>query len=578
MDKSSVEQVKSVSDIVAVISEYVQLKKKGRSFWGLCPFHAEKTPSFSVDPDRQSYKCFGCDRGGDVISFVMDKKGFSFAEAITELALKAGITIEPDKSQPSSDKKIFYDANKAAMAFFEQQLNSLKGEDARRYLSARGITENTIRSFHIGFAPDSWDSLTTYLKGRGIPQAAAEKAGLIAPRKSSGFYDRFRGRIIFPIIDLTAEVIGFGGRVMGEGEPKYLNTPESPIFEKKRVLYNLHSARNQIRQAGAVVVEGYMDVVSLANAGFPAAVATLGTALGEDHVRLLRRFTDDITLVYDGDSAGRNAMVRAMEPFLASDVIPKIVILPQGKDPDDIAREGIGLWNGLLSSAQDIWDLMFSESFSRHDPSKLRGQNAILKELAPMFARLHDNVLRDLLAQRLAVRLGVSTEVVSKRIRPEGDPVEPQGTSLSGGERDVLETTLTRLMLLDPVAVDIMRASHMTFEFQNKVFSRLFDYIMENEGGVLNDSDCPDEVRMTASRLMAQGEFPGDSKKALIDTVCRFMSLAFDEELRKIQGELNNAEKTQDRSRRNELQRHKQEVQLKKKNLRSHVMEVFEKR
>ena len=578
MDKSSVEQIKTLSDIVAVISEYVQLKKKGRSFWGLCPFHSEKTPSFSVDPDKQIYKCFGCDRGGDVITFVMDKKGFSFAEAITELALKAGITLEPDKRQPSSDKKIYYEANKAAMTFFEQQLNSIKGEDARGYLSGRGITENTIRSFHIGFAPDSWDSLTTFLQHRGIPQAAAEKAGLIAPRKGSGFYDRFRGRVIFPIIDLSGEVIGFGGRIIGEGEPKYLNTPESPIFEKKRVLYNLHSVRNQIRQGGAVVVEGYMDVVSLANAGFTAAVATLGTALGEDHVRLLRRFTDDITLVFDGDSAGRNAMVRAIEPFLASDVIPRIVILPQGKDPDDIAREGISLWNGLLSSAQDIWDLMFFESFSRHDPSKLRGQNAILKELAPMFARLHDNLLRDLLAQRLAVKLGISTEVVSKRIRPEGNAAEQHGTSHSGGERDTLEATLTRLMLLDVRAVDIMRASHITFEFQNKVFARLFDYILENDGSVLNDSDCPDEVRMTASRLMAQGEFPGDAKKALIDTVCRFMSLAFDEELRKIQGELNNAEKAQDRNKLNELQRHKQQMQLKKMNLRSHVMEVFEKR
>jgi len=578
MDKSSVEQIKTLSDIVAVISEYVQLKKKGKSFWGLCPFHSEKTPSFSVDPDKQIYKCFGCDRGGDVITFVMDKKGFSFAEAITELALKAGIKLEPDKRQPSSDKKIYYEANKAAMTFFEQQLTSIKGEDARGYLSGRGITENTIRSFHIGFAPDSWDSLTTFLQRRGIPQAAAEKAGLIAPRKGSGFYDRFRGRVIFPIIDLSGEVIGFGGRIIGEGEPKYLNTPESPIFEKKRVLYNLHSVRNQIRQGGAVVVEGYMDVVSLANAGFTAAVATLGTALGEDHVRLLRRFTDDITLVFDGDSAGRNAMVRAIEPFLASDVIPRIVILPQGKDPDDIAREGISLWNGLLSSAQDIWDLMFFESFSRHDPSKLRGQNAILKELAPMFARLHDNLLRDLLAQRLAVKLGISTEVVSKRIRPEGNAAEQHGTSHSGGERDTLEATLTRLMLLDSRAVDIMRASHITFEFQNKVFARLFDYILENDGSVLNDSDCPDEVRMTASRLMAQGEFPGDAKKALIDTVCRFMSLAFDEELRKIQGELNNAEKAQDRNKRNELQRHKQQIQLKKMNLRSHVMEVFEKR
>ncbi|HVN72900.1 MAG TPA: DNA primase, partial [Desulfomonilia bacterium] len=360
MDKSQVERVKTASDIVAVISEYVHLKKKGKSFWGLCPFHSEKTPSFHVDPDKQIYKCFGCDRGGDVITFVMDKKGLSFAEATAELALKAGITLEADnKKQPASEKKVYYDANKAAMAFFEQQLASSKGEAARTYLSGRGISGDTIKAFRLGFAPDTWDSLAAYLRSKGIPQAAAEKAGLIAPRKTGGFYDRFRGRIMFPIIDLTGEVIGFGGRIISEGEPKYLNTPESPIFEKKRVLFNLHAARNLIRQGGAVVVEGYMDVISLANAGFTASVATLGTALGEDHVRLLRRFTDDITLVFDGDSAGRNAMVRALEPFLESDVIPKVVILPQGKDPDDVAREGMDLWQGFLASAQDIWELMF---------------------------------------------------------------------------------------------------------------------------------------------------------------------------------------------------------------------------
>jgi DNA primase len=578
MDKSQVERVKTGSDIVAVVSEYVHLNKKGKSFWGLCPFHSEKTPSFHVDPDKQIFRCFGCNKGGDVFSFVMEKKGLSFAEALTELALKAGITLEKEKRQSSSEKKIYYDANRAAMAFFEQQLASSRGEDARRYLSGRGITEETIRIFHIGFAPDSWDSLSTYLKGKGISHSAAEKAGLIAPRKSGGFYDRFRGRVMFPIIDLTGEVIGFGGRVMGGGEPKYLNTPESPIFEKKRVLYNLHASRNQVRQGGAVVVEGYMDVVSLANAGFSSAVATLGTALGEDHVRLLRRFTDDITLVFDGDSAGRNAMVRALEPFLASDIIPRVVILPQGKDPDDIAREGIGIWNSFLSSAQDIWDLMFHESFSRYDPSKIRGQNGILKELVPMFARLNDHAMRDLLTQRLAVKLGVSPELVLKRISPEVDPAEHRNTPDAGVERDTLETTLTRLMLSDSRSVEIMRTSRMIFEFQNKVLSRLFNYILEHGSDALDEVTCPDEVRMTASKIMALGEFPGDTKKALIDTVCRFMSLAFDEELRKIQGELNNAEKTQDRNKRNELLKGKQEMMLKRKNLRSHVMEVFEKR
>lgn len=578
MDKSQVEQVRVGSDIISVISEYVDLKKKGKNFWGLCPFHSEKTPSFSVDPDKQIYKCFGCGKGGDVFAFVMDRKGLSFAEALTELAQRAGIPLETDRRQPASEKKVFYDANRAAMTFFEQQLFSPRGEGARRYLAGRGLTEETVRAFHLGFAPDSWDSLMAFLRGKGIPLPAAEKCGLIVPRKSSGFYDRFRARIMFPIIDLSGEVIGFGGRITDAGEPKYLNTPESPIFEKKRVLYNLHGARTFIRQGKAVVVEGYMDVISLANAGFKAAVATLGTALGEDHVRLLRRFTDDITLVFDGDSAGRNAMLRAIEPFLLSDVTPRVVILPQGKDPDDMAREGMETWERFIAQAQDIWDLLFDESFSRHDPSKLRGQNAILKEVAPMLARLHDNVLRDLLIQRLSVRLGVSPEVAARSVRPGSD--RDTGTRQHDGapERNSLEVTMARLLLDDSHAVEIMRSSGMTFEFQDASVSRLFRYVMDHGTGSFDDPSCPDEVRTEATRLRALGEFPGDGKKALIDTVCRFKSLAIDEELRKIQGELNRAEKTSDREKRNILLRAKQDLMLARRNIRTDVTEVFEKR
>lgn len=579
MDKSQVERVRTACDIISVVSEYVHLTRKGKNFWGLCPFHSEKTPSFTVDPDRQIYKCFGCGKGGDVFAFVMDKKGLSFAEALAELAARAGIQLEADRGRPSSEKKAFYEANRIAMVFFEQQLATSRGEAARGYLAGRGLTAETIAGFHLGFAPESWDSLLAHLKSRGIPPSIAEKCGLVVPRKGGGgFYDRFRGRIMFPIVDLTGEVVGFGGRIMDKGEPKYLNTPESPIFEKKRVLYNLHAARNAIRQGRAVVVEGYMDVISLANAGFPSAVATLGTALGENHVRLLRRFTDDITLVFDGDSAGRNAMVRALEPFLAGDVVPKVVILPQGKDPDDIAREGMGTWHDLLSSAQDIWELIFDESFSRHDPSKLRGQNAILKELVPMLSLIHDPVLRDLLAQRLSVRLGVSTDVVLKGVGARPETPVPGIERGEPGERDILETTLVRLMLLDPAAVDLMKADGMSFEFQNQAFQGLFDYILRYGTDACDSPGCPDDVRLLASRLKAQGEFPGDIKKALIDTVYRFKSLAIDEELRRIQGELHDAEKKDDKDRRNELLRAKQGVMLRKRGLRARVMEDLDKR
>lgn len=576
MDRSKVEQVKAVIDIVSVVSEYVHLKKKGKSFWGLCPFHNEKTPSFSVDPVKQIYKCFGCDKGGDVISFVMEKKGLSFAESLMELSRRAGIPYEAPRGQARSEKKVYYDTNKAAMAFFEQQLFSSRGETALKYLAARGLKEDTIKAFHIGYAPDSWDSLSDFLRKKGINESVSEKCGLIVSRQTSGYYDRFRNRVMFPIIDLTGEVIGFGGRIMDKGEPKYLNSPESPIFEKRKILYNLHSARNTIRTLGAVVVEGYMDVVSLANAGFPASVATLGTALSEEHVQTLKRFTDDITLVFDGDSAGRSAMVRALEPFLSSGVIPKVVILPQGKDPDDIAREDIGIWTGLLEKAQDIWNLIFDESFSQRDPSKIGDQNAIIRELAPMIAQVNDHVLRDLLIQRLSVRIGVSTEVIARKIRPVTETPEGQG-HLPSSERDILEQTLVMLMLFDTKAVSAVRDLGIIIEFNRKDLMPLFNHLMEHGTGSFDDPTCPGDVRAAASRLLAFGEFPGDRKKALIDTIYKFKRLAIEEELRKIQIELNEAELSRDKQKREEMQRLKQEKQRQKLNLRSFVMEALER-
>jgi DNA primase len=381
---------------------------------------------------------------------------------------------------------------------------------------------------------------------------------------------------MFPIIDLTGEVIGFGGRIMDTGEPKYLNSPEGPLFEKRKILYNLHSARNAIRNLGAVVVEGYMDVVSLANAGFPAAVATLGTALSEEHVQILKRFTDDITLVFDGDSAGRSAMVRALEPFLTSGVIPKVVILPQGKDPDDIAREDIGIWTGLLGNAQDIWNLIFDESFSQRDPSKIGDQNTVIRELAPMIAQVNDHVLRDLLIQRLSVRIGVSTEVIDRKIRPVTETPEGQG-HLPSSERDILEQTLVMLMLSDTKAISAVRGLGIIIEFNRKDLMPLFNHLMEHGTGSFDDPTCPGDVRAAASRLLAFGEFPGDRKKALIDTIYKFKRLAIEEELRKIQIELNEAELSRDKQKREEMQRLKQEKQRQKLNLRSFVMEALER-
>jgi DNA primase len=577
MDRADVEKIKAGIDIVSVVSEYVHLKKRGRSFIGLCPFHKEKTPSFNVDPQKQIYKCFGCDKGGDVINFVMEIKGLTFPEALKELAGQFNIPVDFARTDKPSEKKQYYQANRYAMEFFEHMLHTNDGDRARNYLQSRGLTEETIKAFHIGYAPDSWDSLTVMLKKKAISMHLALTCGLVIERSSGGHYDRFRDRVIFPILDISSEVIGFGARILGTGEPKYINTPESPVFKKRKVLYNLAAAKGQIRSEGVTVVEGYMDVVSLSNAGITTAVATLGTALSEDHVNLLSRFTNNITLVFDGDSAGKSAMLRAVEPFLTHEVVPKVVVLPTGKDPDDIVRLDTDMWHQLVNESGSIWDFIFDESFYRRDPSKLEDKSAIIKELVPMISSVRDNILKDLLAQRLSVRLGVSPEAVLHELKPHDKATVHNMHNYHESKGDP-ENILIRLMLFDDDAIRIVKDLGLRSVFQDHDLSNLAQYLIEHGCKGLNDISCPDDIQVCAAKIKAEGEFPGDKKKALIDTLCRFKTLSIDSDIRRIHRELSLADKKDDKSRRNELLKERQDKMLEKKHVRNYVMEVLQSR
>ncbi|HOI07217.1 MAG TPA: DNA primase [Deltaproteobacteria bacterium] len=574
MEKDNVERVKAAIDIVSLISGYVSLKKRGRTHVGLCPFHTEKTPSFHVDAGRQTYKCFGCGKGGDALSFVMEIKGMSFVEALQELAGQAGITIEKP-GRASSEKNRYYEINALALKFYRYALQSARGAEARDYLKGRGLKDETIDTFELGFAPDSWDALARALKGKGVDLALAEKCGLLIERPTGGYYDRFRNRVMFPIRDLSSEVIGFGARVLGTGEPKYLNTPESAVFLKRRVLYNLHRVKGSIRNKGVAIVEGYMDVVSLSNAGFHEAVATLGTALSEDHVRTLNRFTDKIRLVFDGDSAGRKAMLRSVDPFLANDVIPGVVVLPDGKDPDDVARTDPGLWSDLLARAPSIWDFILDESFSSRDASKLEDKKTLMNELVPVISRIKDPLVRELLAQRLAVRLKVSEEVVLRQVahgeeKQAALPLSPQLEHLP------LEETLARLMLFDDRVVRAVRKLGLADGFKDSAVARLIGFLAGHGREGLDTQACPDDIRILASRIMSEGEFPGDAKKALLDTACRFKSLSIDSDIQGIQRELSQAEEEGNLTKRNELLKQRQQKMNERKHIREYVVEVLQ--
>lgn len=355
MDRDAVRNIKDRIDIVEFIGETVQLRRAGRSFKGLCPFHSEKTPSFHVSSEHQTYHCFGCGRGGDIFSFVMEKEGMTFPEALNMLAERAGVRLEPYGWRRESASGIT-GAMEAALAFFRRSLTGPGGESARKYLERRGIGSSDSAAFEIGWAPPSWDLLRKDLETRGIPTGEAMAAGLLA--ESSGrTYDRFRGRIMFPIRDVQGRLVAFGGRLVdGEGA-KYINSPESELYSKRRTLYLLNSARTAIRERGrSILVEGYMDAIKLHMAGFTETVASLGTSLTEEQANLLKRFGDQCLICYDADTAGQEATLRGMYILQKSGLDIRVVVLPSGKDPDDIVSgpDGPERFAGLARRSEPL--------------------------------------------------------------------------------------------------------------------------------------------------------------------------------------------------------------------------------
>lgn len=342
-----VEQVRQAHDIVDVVSQYVQLKKSGRNYFGLCPFHSEKTPSFSVAPDKQIYYCFGCGKGGNVLSFLMEIEGLTFQEVVKDLADKAGILLpqlaeRDDNHAHNQGKNQIYEAYTLTAKYYNYLLEETPyGQMAREYAKTRGLEPLTIQEFQIGYAPNDWESLANLLKRRGFPLPLMVEADLLARREfDHKVYDRFRHRLIFPIHDHRGRVIGLGGRTLGDGQPKYLNTSETPIFHKSRILFNFHRARQAIRQERKVILfEGYVDVVSAWQAGIRNCVGTLGTSLTPEHAQILARQVDQVILCFDGDSAGVDAANRAAGILEEAGVFVKIAQLPDGMDPDEYLRK-----------------------------------------------------------------------------------------------------------------------------------------------------------------------------------------------------------------------------------------------
>ncbi len=412
------DRIRDATDIVDLVSEHVQLTKKGRNFSGLCPFHEEKTPSFSVNPDRQFYHCFGCGGGGDVFKFIQDIDRVTFVEALKFLADRAGIAL-PERSGSSREEveaaDELYRANDLAQKYFHHLLlNDDVGTNARTYLQARRLTDETIARFGLGYAPPEWDALLKVAGRRDLSPQTLERAGLALPRSTgSGHYDRFRDRVAFPIANLSDRTIAFGARTLQpDQEPKYLNSPETTIYHKGRVLYGLSISRDAIRRQDAVlVVEGYMDLISLAQAGIQHVVATSGTALTEDHGRLLARFARQVVLLFDGDAAGSTAAMRGLEVLLGTGIDARVVSLPAEHDPDSfVQKHGPDALLKRAENAQSVLDFYLEQLAQQHDLSSIEGKARAIARLKPLLAKPQDAVRRDLLLREVAGRLSVDEQ------------------------------------------------------------------------------------------------------------------------------------------------------------------------
>ena len=412
-----VDEVQALNDIVEVVSGYIPLKRAGRTFKALCPFHQEKTPSFIVHPEKQIFHCFGCATGGNVFSFVMKYENLTFPEALRQLAGRVNIALpEPasfyKRPEEISETEALFQVYRLAHQYYAENLkHPEKGKAARAYLEKRGFADDSLKEFNLGWATSDWRGLFDHLSRQGQKENILYRSGLILRSKEGHPYDLFRGRLLFPIHNLQGKVIAFGGRGLGDEMPKYLNSPESAIFRKRRELFGLHLTKRFLSgdETRILIVEGYFDFLKVYTSGFKNVVATLGTALTEDHVRVLKRYVQEALVVYDGDAAGEAAALRGLEVFLEGEMGVRVVTLPKGKDPDTfIAEQGSDEFKKLLDSAQDFFDFKWQMLTRRHPSQETAGLLRLSSEFLESFVKIKNPLLLDRYMKRLAGLLGVS--------------------------------------------------------------------------------------------------------------------------------------------------------------------------
>lgn len=516
------EELRSRVSLEEVVSEYVPLKQKGRRFWGCCPFHNEKTPSFSVDSEAQMYYCFGCHKGGTVINFVMDMERMEFMDAVRLLADRAHMELPERSAQPGresanrDERERLYEVNRAAARYYHDLLWTEEGAAALNYLYGRGLNDSDIRRFGLGASPKGWDGLLSRLEAQGFDAALLEKAGL-AVRKDNRHFDMFRERVMFPIINAQGRVLGFGGRAMGDAQPKYLNTAETPIFNKRLNLYGLNFARKERSVGHLVLVEGYMDTVSLRKYGVQGVVATLGTALTEEQARLMKRYAPQVWISYDGDAAGQKAALRALDILDNQDIPARVIDYPAGMDPDDfIKANGLSGFEALprhdstsyrMIRAKDGLNLSDQEGMTQY---ALRCC-AILKNVKSPIDM--ENHLRKLVNETgydrevLLRQIGATPQAAPRQETRRRAPVERAATGVEKAERDLISMLAAGL-----IPADMLKSG----DFTDADHRALAEWLLSGKPAsayVENIND--DAVRQKVMQALNYSPLPADRDKAL---------------------------------------------------------------
>lgn len=486
-----------------VIGEYVSLKQAGKNFKGLCPFHAEKTPSFSVNPENGLWYCFGCGTGGNLIQFLMKIENLSFGEAKVKLAEKAGIVLDPAAEEEGKKQNRLRAALEKALAFYRQTLlNSHAGQEGLRYLQARGITPATMEKFQLGMAPPSGHALLRFLEQYDFTLDEARAAGLATPSDSPRDY--FHRRLIFPIWNASGHIIGFGGRTMGDEQPKYLNSPDSAIFKKGENLYALHAARSVVaKEKFAILTEGYMDALMLHQYGFEQAVASLGTSFTPQQAKLLSRCAQRVVVSYDGDAAGIQAMQRAMGILQGAGLEMALISLPEGEDPDSLlVKQGADAFKSLLQSAASPVDYIFGSACRKYDQSTPEGKKRIVNEILPVLKSLHDPILIDGYVKKVSEKLDVSESSIRRLLRGGGGE---RAVESDFRRRSTREHELLRWLLAQPELAAMIWAELSPADFQDEetrpaaeALHRLWSEGKRSAGEL---DQLPDAVLVTLSRL-----------------------------------------------------------------------------